>query len=494
MGFLWNHWFWITVGVIVCVNIEASENSKQYIEDEGPVSLPAGARGGKALLLPPPEHYSDVNRFDLELGPTRRPIVSVSKSVSKVSVKRGKVSVNNGHDSLAKISDIYVDRGIRNRSPIRPRKIQPYYIGYNLVYREPLAEKKKLAQLKIAPPSHPPPPPPVNILLTHPPRRGPPSNPNIGLLATIIAKLKSLAEATSSRIKFSNLLKEPVLLTTEATTTSTTTTPGTPEQLAEEAGQLKEQQHVLVRVDDLGVTTGEETEFDVVEDERVNLNQDRPRSLEARGRSLPFLQELESLPDLVEDLPSQDWEAGEDQHTLQQEEEEEAVEEMVEEIQEEEILEDVLEVETNDISGDIHSQELIQQGDFIEDFTAPEYSFTGSEDDKISAERIDQSNISAVIGVILGIIIFVIISIVLVLLGVQRRHMKNIKTTEPAEDVISQASYMTYSTTVSDHSVNYGPANWEKDICEDLCSLDNDSFLNSLEAVTTTDYWGTDHY
>ena len=51
---------------------------------------------------------------------------------------------------------------------------------------------------------------------------------------------------------------------------------------------------------------------------------------------------------------------------------------------------------------------------------------------------------------------------VLVLLGVQRRHMKNIKTTEPAEDVISQASYMTYSTTVSDHSVNYGPANWEK--------------------------------
>ena len=189
----------------------------------------------------------------------------MSKSVSKVSVKRGKVSVNNGHDSLAKISDIYVDRGIRNRSPIRPRKIQPYYIGYNLVYREPLAEKKKLAQLKIAPPSHPPPPPPVNILLTHPPRRGPPSNPNIGLLATIIAKLKSLAEATSSRIKFSNLLKEPVLLTTEATTTSTTTTPGTPEQMAEEAGQLKEQQHVLVRVDDLGVTTGEETEFDVVE-------------------------------------------------------------------------------------------------------------------------------------------------------------------------------------------------------------------------------------
>ena len=29
---------------------------------------------------------------------------------------------------------------------------------------------------------------------------------------------------------------------------------------------------------------------------------------------------------------------------------------------------------------------------------------------------------------------------------------------------------------------------------EDLCSLDNDSFLNSLEAVTTTDYWGEPKY
>jgi len=484
MGFLWNHWFWITLGVLVCVSIEASENSKQFIENEGPVSLPAGARGGKALLLPPPEHYSDVNRFDLELGPTRRPIVSVSKSVSKVSVKRGKVSVNNGHETLAKISDIYIDRGIRNRSPIRPRRIQPYYIGYNLVYREPSAEKKKLAQLKVVAPPHPP--PQASIVLTHPPRRVQPSNPNIGLLATIIAKLKSLAEATSSRIKFSNLLKEPVLLTTEATTSTTTT--GRPEQQVGQSGQVKEQQHVLIRIDDLGVTTDEETEFDV-EDER----KDRPRSLEARGRSLPFLQQLESIPDLAEDLPSQDWEEGENEHILEQEQEL-AVEEMVEEIQEEEILQDVAEVESNDISRDIQSQELIQQGDFIEDFTAPEFSFTGSEDVKISAERIDQSNISAVIGVILGIIIFVIISIVLVLLGVQRRHMKNVKTTEPAEDVISQASYMTYSTTVSDHSVNYGPANWEKDICEDLCSLDNDSFLNSLEAVTTTDYWGSDHY
>jgi len=42
---------------------------------------------------------------------------------------------------------------------------------------------------------------------------------------------------------------------------------------------------------------------------------------------------------------------------------------------------------------------------------------------------------------------------------------------------------------VSDTSVNYSQ-NWEKDMLEDLCSIDNDSFLTSLEAVaTTTNYW-----
>jgi len=103
---------------------------------------------------------------------------------------------------------------------------------------------------------------------------------------------------------------------------------------------------------------------------------------------------------------------------------------------------------------------------------------------------VDPANISAIIGVVVGIIIFIIISIVLVLLGVQQGGMKK---AGPAEDVISQSSYMTYSTTVSDHSVNYGP-NWDKDMIEDLCSLDNDSFLNSLEAVTTTEYWGEGKY
>ena len=46
----------------------------------------------------------------------------------------------------------------------------------------------------------------------------------------------------------------------------------------------------------------------------------------------------------------------------------------------------------------------------------------------------------------------------LVLLGVQRSKTKK---SEKQDDVISQASYMTYSTTVSDTSVNYGP-NWDK--------------------------------
>lgn len=136
--------------------------------------------------------------------------------------------------------------------------------------------------------------------------------------------------------------------------------------------------------------------------------------------------------------------------------------------------------------------ELVQQADFIDDFTVQKQEQQQSDDDgiRIEVERMDPANISAIIGVVVGIIIFVIISIVLVLFGLQQTSMKK---AGPAEDVISQSSYMTYSTTVSDNSVNYGP-NWDKDMVEDLCSLDNDSFLNSLEAVTTTDYWADPKY
>jgi len=137
--------------------------------------------------------------------------------------------------------------------------------------------------------------------------------------------------------------------------------------------------------------------------------------------------------------------------------------------------------------------ELVQQADFLSDFTPQDQNLSDGKVDeeeeeeaiRIEVERMGPANISAIIGVVVGIIIFVIISIVLVLMGLQQTGMKK---TGPAEDVISQSSYMTYSTTVSDNSVNYGP-NWDKDMIEDLCSLDNDSFLNSLEAVTTTDYW-----
>lgn len=298
------------------------------------------------------------------------------------------------------------------------------------------------------------------------------------------------------------------------------------------------QQHVLVRIDDLGVTTDQDQVDPQLQDEPVDqpgevhdqpghlapdvsvqltddsaVPRDQPRSLQARGRSLPlpFLDQLE-VENKVE--ASLDWEEGQEGTILQNQQlvfNKDTIhnihgetDKQWEDVRRPEdfVISGILETveESEDVSNNLveenesRSEELIQQADFIQDFTAPEYSFSGEDDVKISAERIDQSNISAVIGVILGIIIFVIISIVLVLLGVQRRHQKNLKAADVNSDVISQASYMTYSTTVSDHSVNYGPANWEKDMCEDLCSLDNDSFLNSLEAVTTTDYWGTDHY
>ena len=205
----------------------------------------------------------------------------------------GKVSVGaqsgaSGLESLAKISDIYVDRGIPSSSnvgnsprllvaaPPAPRRIQPYYIGYNLVYREPsLAEKKKSASLplvltgpsaagggvqpvrRLTTPQHQHPSAAQQPLPAAPPAAN--SNPNVGLLATIIAKLKSLAEATSSRIRFSHLLKEPVLLTTTTTSTTTEapTTSETRDAVDNEVGG-DHQQHVLVRVDDLGVTTDEE--------------------------------------------------------------------------------------------------------------------------------------------------------------------------------------------------------------------------------------------
>ena len=140
---------------------------------------------------------------------------------------------DSGLQSLAQISDIYVDRGIRNNRPLpqvpgggiglaghhpSPRRIQPYYIGYNLVYREPEKHKKPL-YTPVSPANLVP-----SLRRLHPSQPPtPPANLNVGLLSTIIAKLKSLAEATSSRIRFSNLLKEPVLLTTESGSEATST-------------------------------------------------------------------------------------------------------------------------------------------------------------------------------------------------------------------------------------------------------------------------------
>jgi len=127
----------------------------------------------------------------------------------------------------------------------------------------------------------------------------------------------------------------------------------------------------------------------------------------------------------------------------------------------------------------------------LESLSSPErVPISGGETDiRITYEEGDDVvGISSIVGMVLGIIIFIIIATVVLLLAVFRGRNKQKKV---QDDVISQSSYMsnmTYATTISEHSVNYGPA-WEKEGCqEDLCSLDNDSFLNSLEAVTA-EYW-----
>ena len=212
------------------------------------ISLPAGARGGKVLVIP--EQLNPEQGF-LELQPNpelnplwprernpkarQEPHVSVSKSVSKVSVKMGDVS-EAGYRSLKKISDIYVDHGISNKVETnRPQAlhIDPQFISYNLVYRDPEEEK-------------------------------PEPKPS-GLLQTIIAKLKSLARATTSRIRMSsNLLGGDRFSFPEDQDTSTpdtsepapgqiSTTPIQPVIFNRET----ESDNISIFVDDLKVSAGE---------------------------------------------------------------------------------------------------------------------------------------------------------------------------------------------------------------------------------------------
>ena len=92
--------------------------------DDSLVPLPLGARGGKILSIPPnggppfrppPPPRASFARLRRPLEPRVTSSVSVSKSVSKVSVKMGKISVAEpGLNSLDDISDIYVDRDIGN--------------------------------------------------------------------------------------------------------------------------------------------------------------------------------------------------------------------------------------------------------------------------------------------------------------------------------------------------------------------------------------------
>lgn len=491
MSTLWNHWFWITLGL--CSHVLGDSLPLQLADSEQSVpSLVAGARGGRILTtgpaLAPPRVPLPVALLRIPFRPQHGdsgadpfrfagPSVSVSKSVSKVSVKMGKISVEHARpDRLAQISDIYTDPDlgggeadrsnqlvdqdvvdVSNRleySRPQGRRIDPQFVSYNLVYREP-------------------------------PRKTTTTPKPAGLLHTIIAKLKSFARATSSGIRFSSLLLGSEVPPHSPPPIMAVPRPHPPKE-------------VLVQIDDLGVVGGhepvltneKEAEEQKAEDNVVlqleesqpepltgsadrledvldsleevdnEVEEDRPRSSEARGRSLPLhvideieiksmngqLEEEDSLIKIKE-INSEEWE------------------------------------EQTDEEGE--EEEVSNQEDF-DDFTDNQLNGPVSENYRIEMERVGTANISAIIGVVVGIIIFIIISIVLILLAVQRG--RGVKKACPADDVVSQSSYMTYSTTVSDQSVHYGP-NWEKDIVDDLCSLDNDSFLNSLEAVATTDYW-----
>lgn len=570
MGFLWNHWFWITAGLIARVYsesrpVQVQDSTNHFKNFPGAEEVLAlGARGGRILIIPS-QHMSSVkddehiaNKLSVPKGPS----VSVSKSVSKVSIKIGNISEERGlhpsawHTSvqpklnyyskfgldssvqqpsfrtseaqkkpldtrlsppLPKASALDGENATRNRPVSRPekkkgRRIDPQYTGYNLVYRDY-------------------------------PERTTPRPP--GLLNTIIAKLKSLALATTSRIRLSSLLLTEHKSTEEQPRKEkgpSQQLPGSardqeiPEQDNDITGEEDEEESSnqipngvelssATNQDDVDETDSPSIQMNETDSPSIRMNETEspiiimketrthtphvseeeeisvPRSSEARGRSLPLniineiefrqdpqiLQTSESLVKIKE-VESQEWKKGwRSPDDLWKGEWKELEEELKIASELEEIEEGVEDDEEEDEGTRVDSRRLITQGDFVQDFSTEQRSNSGDDDDiQIEVEKVDPANISAIIGVVVGIVIFIIISIVLVVLAVCQGPVK--KDRGPAEDVISQSSYMTYSTTVSDHEINYGP-NWDKDMLEDLCSLDNDSFLNSLEAVTTTDYW-----
>jgi len=522
MNTIWNHWFWITLGV--CAQVLGGDIDQDV--DDSLVPLPLGARGGKILSIPPnggppfrppPPPRASFARLRRPLEPRVTSSVSVSKSVSKVSVKMGKISVAEpGLNSLDDISDIYVDRDIGNSVnrrqglPATPpefnrnlevdnnsldsqevdpldaaqdkaRRIDPQFIGYNLVYREP-----------------PPPPPPMAV---RPPATA-------GILQTIIAKLKSLARATSSGIRFSNLLtggeSMPAVPIHHPPPPPPAIRPAVPGPVVRPQAAVVP----LLRIDDLGVMGALEeqpqhqqpvhNQQDLLQGQLIEEQEEEHMREEDAEQILSGEEEAEAVEDLldslevnevedneIEEVPSRSAEARGRSlplHVLE-EIEIESMEAVEKRLKEDEAVISIQEV---------GSEEWDQKEDMAtneEDFA----EFTGNGLDPVSSsyriemERLGTANISAIVGVIVGIIIFIIISLVLIFLAIQRGRSRG-KKAGPAEDQISQASYMTYSTTISDHSVHYGP-NWDKEIVDDLCSLDNDSFLNSLEAVATTDYW-----
>merc|ERR1719369_390444 len=107
---------------------------------------------------------------------------------------------------------------------------------------------------------------------------------------------------------------------------------------------------------------------------------------------------------------------------------------------------------------------------------------------KATMIKISQSNL---IGIGLGVLLFALTLIVL--LGLVFQKTDYTKKADNMEDNFVSFDSKVDSSARNDQvpSLCSWPEvhNSKSDSHEDLHSLDNDSFLNSLEAITTTEYW-----
>jgi len=372
--------------------------------------------------------------------------------------------------------------------------------SYNLVYRKPILQKNTAA----TPP----------ILQKNTAATSSEQKPVFGFAKSFLDSLKSLAQTTASRIRYSPLLlgqtfdffgpkKPDDKSTSEEGQVMNVTN-------ALETGNVPE---VLLQIDDLRVsgtvpqspaTKSNQNDGEIApQNEEGSSSETRGRTLEARGRSLEARgRSLEargrSLPIfLSEELDSRRIDEREKER---REEEHKRKLDIIKHLhitksaKEDENINDVVDA-PNDPKNDATENEGEKSDEILEEIEIDTITYnplTSSDNVRITdVGNLDSLNVFVIIAIVFSVIFFVLLTIVLLLLGVQRNSgmKKKSPDSKPEEDIISQSSYMTYSTSVSDTSVNYSQ-NWEKDMLEDLCSIDNDSFLTSLEAVaTTTNYW-----